>query len=76
MEKLLYYLPALMCPIGMGLMMWMMMRDKKDKTAEPGQSRPTAQEQELARLRNEIAALRDERAAPLAPPVDVTKPEQ
>jgi hypothetical protein len=71
MGHLLYYLPALACPVGMGLMMWMMMRPKKNQPADP--PRPSTQEQELARLRNEIAALRDERTAPAYPPVDVRK---
>lgn len=67
---MLQYLPALACPIGMGLMMWMMMRNKKEDPAQPG---PSVQAQELARLRNEIAALRDEHSDPTSAPIDVTK---
>jgi cytochrome c-type biogenesis protein CcmH/NrfF len=68
MDKLLYFLPALACPLGMGVMMWLMMRPKRQ---QPDQPRPSAQEQELARLRSEIAALRDDRA-PVSPPVNYT----
>ncbi|WP_328478444.1 hypothetical protein OHS71_08515 [Streptomyces sp. NBC_00377] len=56
MENLLYILPALACPIGMGLMMWLMMRPKHG-----AQTDSTADRQELVRLRKEIDALRDER---------------
>lgn len=57
MQQLLYILPALACPVGMGLMMWFMMRGR-------GKNRPTQatpdQEQELASLRAQIKALRPE----------------
>ena len=59
MQQLLYTLPALMCPIGMGAMMWFMMRGGKNK--QPAQSAPgtpTPREQELAALRAEIDQLR------------------
>ena len=70
MSGLLYALPVLACPAGMGLMMWMMMRPKKEH-ADP--ARPNAQEQELARLRSEIAALRDDQTQPVsAPPINYT----
>ena len=72
MDKLLYVLPALACPLGMGFMMWMMMRPNK-KQAEPG--RPSPQEQELARLRSEIAALRDDQIRPVSPlPINYSAP--
>jgi hypothetical protein len=55
MDKLLYLLPVLACPIGMGLMMWLMMRPKHGS-----QPATTADQQELLRLRKEIDALRTE----------------
>ncbi|MFD4510293.1 hypothetical protein [Streptomyces sp. NPDC058457] len=56
MEQLLYVLPALACPVGMGAMMWFMMRPKPGAQPDPG-----AEQQELLRLRKEIDALRTER---------------
>jgi hypothetical protein len=53
MQQLLYVLPALACPVGMGAMMWMMMRPKKQDHGPA-----LSQEQDLAQLRAEIAALR------------------
>ncbi|MBT2450393.1 hypothetical protein J7F03_25615 [Streptomyces sp. ISL-43] len=71
MDKLLYLLPLLACPIGMGLMMWFMMRSKHPDTAQPPQTTPTAeQEQELIRLRKEVEALRDETTPKAAPDSD------
>ncbi|TFB96376.1 MULTISPECIES: hypothetical protein [unclassified Cryobacterium] len=58
MQQFLYILPALICPVGMGLMMWFMMRGRgHGKTADG------PEEQELARLRAEVAALRPHAAA-------------
>ncbi len=62
MSHLLYYLPALACPVGMGAMMWLMMRggNSATNTADPAQ--PTAlsldQQAELARLRAEVDQLK------------------
>ncbi len=51
--ELLYPLALLACPVGMGLMMWFMMRGSKSDGAEtPGR------DQEINSLRAEIAALR------------------
>ena len=52
MPQSLYFLLVLVCPIGIGLMMWFMMRGQNHSKAAPGQ------EQELARLRAEVRALR------------------
>lgn len=47
----LYTLALLACPLGMGAMMWMMMRG--NNTASPGQS-----DDEVTRLRAEVDQLR------------------
>ncbi|WP_328747218.1 hypothetical protein OHT57_16795 [Streptomyces sp. NBC_00285] len=65
MENLLYILPALACPVGMGLMMWFMMRPHHG-----AQTGPSADRQELARLRKEIDALRGEQVSGTAAPQD------
>lgn len=53
MSELFYTLAILACPVGMGLMMWFMMRGaNKTPAAAP------AQEAELARVRAEIDQLR------------------
>jgi hypothetical protein len=54
MEQFLLILPALACPVGMGLLMWFMMRGRgrNDQPATPDQ------EQELASLRAQIEELR------------------
>ncbi|MEV4334279.1 hypothetical protein AB0K02_27740 [Streptomyces sp. NPDC049597] len=70
MDQLLYVLPALACPVGMGLMMWLMMRSRRSPADQPRSAAATAaQEQELFRLRHEVEALRGE----LAPKADLTK---
>jgi flagellar basal body-associated protein FliL len=62
-EKLLYLLPALGCPVGMGAMMWFMMKRPGGQQApQPGQQAPqpgqlTAQDAELAGLRAEVDQL-------------------
>ncbi|TFC10439.1 hypothetical protein E3O19_15695 [Cryobacterium algoritolerans] len=58
MQQFLYLIPALICPLGMGLMMWFMMRGRGHNTADDGSA-----ELELARLRAEVAALRPANAA-------------
>lgn len=56
MEQFLYTLPVLACPVGMGAMMWFMMRGRSEKPAENGLTR--AQSEEIARLQRELDELR------------------
>ncbi len=64
MQHLLAYLPLLACPVGMGLMMWMMMRGGHHGPKPPLPVQPPAmtpvQQTEIIRLRTEIDALRAE----------------
>lgn len=57
MESLLYGLALLACPVGMGAMMWMMMRGQR-----AGSGTPKGPDQ-VAELRSEIDQLKAERAA-------------
>jgi len=63
MEKLLYLLPALACPLGMGVCMWMMMRPRK--AGQPPQSTAQAgvQDPEFAALLALLAEADQVRAA-------------
>ena len=73
MANLAYILPALACPVGMGVMMWLMMRPAKNQSDAPADMK--ARDQELARLRNEIDALREhQRSGYPDPSVDLSKP--
>ena len=56
MESLLLTIVLLACPVGMGLMMWMMMRGQGKGSGHSGQ-------QEVAQLRTEIDQLKSERTA-------------
>ncbi|MFF8904797.1 hypothetical protein [Streptomyces olivaceoviridis] len=58
MRDLLYVLPALACPVGMGVMMWLMMRPNRSMGAKTG-AQPSSQ-QDVSALREEIAGLRAE----------------
>jgi hypothetical protein len=63
MHQLLYLLPALGCPLGMGAMMWFVMRSGKSgqsgQAVQPGAIVPSAvQDQEIAALRAEMDQLR------------------
>lgn len=55
MDQALFSLALLACPVGMGLMMWFMMRGRKDS---PPSSPPAATDAELATLRAEVDQLR------------------
>ena len=57
MQYILSWLPVLACPVGMGLMMWFMMRGNNAAATTPVQPDPNTQE-EIAVLRAEIATLR------------------
>lgn len=59
MESLLYGLAVLACPVGMGVMMWMMARGNRGRG---GAGSPGGQDQ-VAQLRDEIDQLKAERAA-------------
>ncbi|MCZ4102793.1 MULTISPECIES: hypothetical protein [Streptomyces] len=54
MSQLLYALPLLACPVGMGAMMWFMMRGGK----KPASEQPSDQAATLTRLQAEIDQLR------------------
>jgi hypothetical protein len=57
MDRLLYAVPLLLCPISMCVMMWFMMRGKKhDQPPQP--SAPTTTDAEIASLRAEVDQLR------------------
>ena len=55
-------LAPLACPIGMGLMMWLMMRGMNNST---GQAQGPADRSEVDALRAEVDALKADRAAAL-----------
>lgn len=65
MSESLYLLALLACPVGMGLMMWMMMRMQgpAGSAAAQNPAETTVEKQaELVKLRAEIDQLRAERA--------------
>ncbi|MGH3860096.1 hypothetical protein [Actinokineospora sp.] len=57
MQSLFLVLAAVACPVGMGLMMWMMMRGRNQGSGDSGGQR------QVARLREEIEELKAERTA-------------
>ena len=59
MSQVLYTLALLACPVGMGLMMWFMMRGKKNGNEGNSPSSPSpATDAELTKLRAEVDQLR------------------
>lgn len=68
MENLLSFLPFLACPIGMGLMMWMMGR-KRQETGAPqpsmasGATAYPGEDDRLARLRAQLGDVQAQQAA-------------
>lgn len=65
----LYALAILACPVGMGLMMWLMMRGgkKQPERTQPGPG-PSQTDAELTRMRAELDQLRSEARDRKAPP--------
>lgn len=56
MSELFYSLALLACPVGMGVMMWMMMRGKRRDTSPMSGGAPSGDE--ITRLRAEVDQLR------------------
>ena len=72
MSQLFYAAAVLACPVGMGLMMWFMMRGNSSHSSAPAQGLPQQPnaDAELAKLRAEVdqlrAAQRDSGSTPSA----------
>jgi hypothetical protein len=60
MESLLYGVAILACPVGMGVMMWMMNRGNRNRMGSSGDDGAPHQ---VAQLRAEIEQLKADRAA-------------
>lgn len=61
MDGTLLALAALACPIGMGVMMWMMMRGQHDNHDGHASANPQ-RDREVAELRYEVERLKAERS--------------
>jgi len=59
---LFYGLCALACPVGMGAMMWLMMRGGHNRQSAPMSTPDRASQEELTRLRAEVDELREAQA--------------
>ncbi|MGH2598943.1 MAG: hypothetical protein ACRDJ9_06105 [Dehalococcoidia bacterium] len=73
MPEAFYSLALLACPIGMGLVMWLMMRGNKSQD-QAQQTTPSGMDAEVAALRAELdqlrATQRDRDAAPTSEPTE------
>lgn len=59
MDQVLYALAVLACPVGMGMLMWLMMRsDKKPSRDAATAASASASDAEMAQLRAEVDRLR------------------
>lgn len=58
MSEIFYAAAVLACPVGMGLMMWFMMRGTKSSSPDQDQPEHTSADAELAHLRAEMDQLR------------------
>ncbi len=66
MQSLLLGLAVLACPVGMGLMMWMMMRGSRSASGTT-EATNSGGEQQLGQLRAEIEQLKADRAEQRVP---------
>lgn len=60
MDGALLLLAAVACPVGMGLMMWMMMRNSGGMNAQPKAPQGGEQDQQVPLADQEVAELRAE----------------
>lgn len=72
MEQSLLALAVLACPVGMGLMMWLMMRGQKRPAPPEEGSSPSPADAEFASLRAELDQLRAETRDRQTPPSNRT----